>query len=92
MAIVLVSTPHIKGNIRNGEGAPQVWVHHNFYKQPLWDIWLVSNHSIISQLFCLDITEEGMATHSSSLAWSIPRTQDPGRLQSVGWKESDMTE
>ena len=43
------------------------------------------------KLFCLDITEEGMATHSSSLAWSIPRTQDPGRLQSVGWKESDTT-
>ena len=46
----LVSTLHIKGNIRNGEGAPQVWVHHDFYNQPLWDIWLVSNHSIISQI------------------------------------------
>ena len=28
--------------------------------------------------------EEGMATHSSVLAWEIPRTEDPGGLQSMG--------
>ena len=28
--------------------------------------------------------EEGMATHSSILAWRIPWTEDPGRLQSMG--------
>ena len=28
--------------------------------------------------------EEGMATHSSLLAWSIPRTEEPGGLQSTG--------
>ena len=28
--------------------------------------------------------EEGMATHSSILAWSIPWTKEPGRLQSIG--------
>ena len=33
-----------------------------------------------------------MATHSSILAWSIPWTEEPGRLQSTGRKESDMTE
>ena len=38
------------------------------------------------KLFCLDIIEEGKATHSSSLAWSIPRTQEPGRLPSIGSK------
>ena len=32
-----------------------------------------------------------MATHSSILAWRIPWTEEPGRLQSTG-KESDMTE
>ena len=26
---------------------------------------------------------EGMATHSSILAWRIPRTEEPGGLQSV---------
>ena len=28
--------------------------------------------------------EKGMATHSSILAWRIPRTAKPGRLQSMG--------
>ena len=28
-----------------------------------------------------DPLEEGMATHSSILAWRIPWTEDPGRLQ-----------
>ena len=31
-----------------------------------------------------DPLEEKMATHSSILAWEIPRTEDPGRLQSMG--------
>ena len=28
--------------------------------------------------------EEGMATHSSILAWRIPWTEEPSRLQSIG--------
>ena len=31
-----------------------------------------------------DPLEKGMATHSSILAWRIPWTEEPGRLQSVG--------
>ena len=31
-----------------------------------------------------DPLEKEMATHSSVLAWRIPRTEKPGRLQSVG--------
>ena len=31
-----------------------------------------------------DPLEEGMATHSSVLAWRIPRTEEPGGLQSMG--------
>ena len=39
-----------------------------------------------------DPLEEGMATHSSTLAWRIPRTEEPGRLQSMGSQEElDMT-
>ena len=30
-----------------------------------------------------DPLEKGMATHSSILAWEIPRTEEPGRLQSM---------
>ena len=39
-----------------------------------------------------DPLEKGMATHSSILAWRIPRTEKPGSLQSTGHKESDMAE
>ena len=35
--------------------------------------------------------EEGMATHSSVLAWRISWTEEPGGLQSMGSQESDMT-
>ena len=28
--------------------------------------------------------EKAMATHSSTLAWKIPWTEEPGRLQSIG--------
>ena len=31
-----------------------------------------------------DSLEKGMATHSSVLAWRIPPTEEPGRLQSMG--------
>ena len=44
-----------------------------------------------------DHLEEGMATHSSILAWRIPRRVEPGRLQSTGsrrvghdWSDSDL--
>jgi len=39
-----------------------------------------------------DPLEKGMATHSSILAWKIPRTEEPGGLQSMGHKRSDTTE
>ena len=38
-----------------------------------------------------DALEEGMATQSSILAWRIPWTEEPGRLQSMGSQELDMT-
>ena len=33
-----------------------------------------------------DPLEKGMATHSSVLAWRIPWTEEPGRLQSMGFQ------
>ena len=32
-----------------------------------------------------------MSTHSSILAWEIPWTEEPGRLQSMALKELDTT-
>ena len=39
-----------------------------------------------------DRLENGMAAHSSILAWEIPWTEEPGGLQSMGGKVSDTTE
>ena len=39
-----------------------------------------------------DSLEAGMAIHSRTLAGRTPRTEAPGRLQSMGFKESDTTE
>ena len=33
---------------------------------------------------CWTLTEKAMAPHSSTLAWKIPWTEEPGRLQSMG--------
>jgi len=39
-----------------------------------------------------DPLEKGMAVHSSILAWRIPWTEEPGRLQSMRSQESDIIE
>ena len=33
-----------------------------------------------------DPLEAGMATHLSIFAWSIPWTEEPGGLQTIGWQ------
>ena len=38
-----------------------------------------------------DPLEKEMGTHSSSLAWEIPWTEEPGGPQSMALQESDMT-
>ena len=37
-----------------------------------------------------DPLEKEMATHSSTLAWGIPWTEEPGGLLSIGSQEWDM--
>ena len=43
----------------------------------MWETWVWS-------LGLEDLLEQEMATHSSTLAWKIPWTEEPGRLQSMG--------
>ena len=38
-----------------------------------------------------DSLEEEMATHSSILAWKIPRTEEPGELQSIELQDLDTS-
>ena len=51
----------------------------------MWETWV----RLLGQE---DLLEKEMATHSSSLVWKIPWTEECGSLQSVGCKESDTTE
>ena len=37
-------------------------------------------------------SEKAMASHSNTLAWRIPWTEEPGGLQSMGSQELDKTE
>ena len=39
-----------------------------------------------------DPLEKETASHSRTLAWEIPWTGEPGKLHSMGHKESDTTE
>ena len=39
-----------------------------------------------------DLMEEEMAVHFSILAWRLLWTEEPGGMQSMGYKELDMTE
>ena len=47
----------------------------------MWETWVRS-------LGREDPLEKEMATHSSILAWKIPWTEEPGRLQSMGSQKS----
>ena len=38
-----------------------------------------------------DALEEGMAAHSSLLAWGIPWTEEPGRLQATGLQTAGLS-
>ena len=38
----------------------------------------------VQSLYQEDPLEKGMATHLKILAWEIPWTEEPGRLQSMG--------
>ena len=42
--------------------------------------WLPMQETWVQSLGWEDTLEEGMATHSSILAWRIPWTEDPGGL------------
>ena len=46
-------------------------------KQELWE-------TCVRSLGQEDPLKEGVATHSSILAWRIPGTEEPGRQQSTG--------
>ena len=44
-----------------------------------------------TQVWSMGGKEKEMTTHSSILGWEIPRSEDPGVLQSMVSQVSDMT-
>jgi len=68
--------------------------------------WIIifRNFKVRKKVFCIFLciyhifsplhllVDKAMAPHSSTLAWKIPWTEEPGRLQSMGSIESDTTE
>ena len=47
---------------------------------------------VVFRTYIKDLSEKAMAPHSSTFAWKIPWTEEPGRLQSMGSLKSDTTE
>ena len=55
----------------------------NFFKPyACWDLGISLLNVYLLQL--KTYVEKAMASHSSTLAWKIPWTEEPGRLQSMG--------
>ena len=65
-------------NLMGKMGPPQCSVVKNLFAMQ------ESQESQVRSLGCEDPLEEGMATHSRTLAWRIPWTEEPGGLQSMG--------
>ena len=75
---------------------PFVWFVHLFflffYSLHMSEIiWYLSFPIWLILLSIMPSTEKAMAPHSSTLAWKIPWTEEPGGLQSMGSLESDTT-
>ena len=51
---------------------------------PIWTVLILTMGIQVQSLDWEDSLEEGMAAHSSILAWRIPWTEDPGGLLSMG--------
>ena len=56
------------------------------------ETWVRLQETWIRSLGQEDTLEKEMAIHCNTIAWKIPWTENPGRLKSMGHKESDMTE
>ena len=65
------------------QGLPQQLSGKEYTMQEPQDMWILS-------LGWEDSLEEGTATHFSILAWRIPRTEEPGGLQSIGLQRVEL--
>ena len=74
---ILIDFCFLSGNVR--ESFPRGLVVKNLPTKQEMRVWSLSQE---------DPLEKEMPTHSSILAWRIPWTEEPGRLQSIGSHKS----
>ena len=65
-------------------GMPCLYCHRTFFVARMMKNLPAMRETRVQSPGWEDPLEEGMAMHSRILAWRIPWTKEPGRLQSVG--------
>ena len=70
------------------------WIHYWLKIRSRCNYWIFERTFFFNEKIVQvgSYAEKAMAPHSSTLAWKIPWTGEPGRLQSMGSLESDMTD
>ena len=92
----VLMTVSLQYNLKSGRLIPLAPF---FFLKTALDIWGLLCFHMNCEIFCyssvknvisnligitLNLLEKAMAPHSSTLAWKIPWTEEPGRLQSMG--------
>ena len=78
----LIPEPVSPAAVRSSSGWPSFWFLVSFLR--ISHVVLVVKSPQVRSLAQEDPLEKGMATHSSILAWRIPWTEGPGRLEPIG--------
>ena len=65
------------------------WYHHSYRVTKTTEFQIMNTELLFFLFVCFlqfskHVSEKAMATHSSTLAWKIPWTEEPGGLQSMG--------
>ena len=86
--VILVDSPiWIKTHIELCDPScfsPFIWGPKIFWSPPFENHYLRDGQLSCNAFFCEILLEKEIATHSSILAWRIPRTEEPGGLQFMG--------
>ena len=72
---------------------PRAWLNRRVFPFPLdFGGDPAMQETRVQSLGWEDSLEKGVATHASILAWRIPRTEEPGGVQSIGSQRVRHTE
>ena len=85
--IVYISTQDCHITLNRSDDCWHLWLNEHIFTSSLSNVLITIWCFVLNYLFCLVVKlllENAMATHSSTSAWKIPWTEEPGRLQSMG--------